>query len=440
MESSLRRAALSFLQDHRILHRSLAPQTILLEAAVAAGRLLLQSEDADDDSAVVVKDAALGAPLALAPAADPVLAVHIHLPTGVVAASSSAHVTSQRSMQHMTAQLSHAKQIAPPKGARLPSRNFHPASSHEMATARLLPSGGGEGIVGMPSSSPAAFAAVLGEQHRYSGFWIHPAVVDASLQLAAAFSIAASSSLHVSVGMGVFGPMHSLDGAVPSTAAACNGASMRSSHSMMGSVGRMLTIADNQFKSVSSLADLPAAAPTITKLVPARPAALSHPAPAAASLERVTAQLVHVVGELLGTAVDPDQPLMEAGLDSIGAVELKNAVSSNFGIDLPATVSFDYPSVAAMAGFIAQRTAKGAGLDGSSSEAAATAALAERRTGVLTALTAVASRLVGAEVDGERPLMEAGLDSIGERARLQGGLQMVGLDSSSADSCMLCVW
>ena len=50
------------------------------------------------------------------------------------------------------------------------------------------------------------------------------------------------------------------------------------------------------------------------------------------------------------------QPLMEAGLDSIGAVELRNAVTEKFGVELPATVTFDYPTADALAGFIASKT------------------------------------------------------------------------------------
>ena len=47
-----------------------------------------------------------------------------------------------------------------------------------------------------------------------------------------------------------------------------------------------------------------------------------------------------------------EQPLMEAGLDSIGAVELRNAIISKFGVDLPATVTFDYPTASSLAAFI----------------------------------------------------------------------------------------
>ena len=51
------------------------------------------------------------------------------------------------------------------------------------------------------------------------------------------------------------------------------------------------------------------------------------------------------------------QPLMEAGLDSIGAVELRNAVSTKFGIELPATATFDYPSADALARYVVGQTA-----------------------------------------------------------------------------------
>ena len=49
------------------------------------------------------------------------------------------------------------------------------------------------------------------------------------------------------------------------------------------------------------------------------------------------------------------QPLMEAGLDSLGAVELRNALGARFGVDLPATLTFDHPSVSALAGYLGAR-------------------------------------------------------------------------------------
>lgn len=53
-------------------------------------------------------------------------------------------------------------------------------------------------------------------------------------------------------------------------------------------------------------------------------------------------------------------PLMEAGLDSIGAVELRNAVNERYGVELPATITFDYPTIGDLAHYLAQRTAPSA--------------------------------------------------------------------------------
>lgn len=44
---------------------------------------------------------------------------------------------------------------------------------------------------------------------------------------------------------------------------------------------------------------------------------------------------------------------MQAGLDSLGAVELRNAVASKFGINVPATLAFDYPTPTALSEFVA---------------------------------------------------------------------------------------
>ena len=53
----------------------------------------------------------------------------------------------------------------------------------------------------------------------------------------------------------------------------------------------------------------------------------------------------------------------QVGLDSLGAVELRNAVTAAFGISLPVTVTFDYPTVAALAGFVASRMGPAAAVD-----------------------------------------------------------------------------
>ena len=64
-------------------------------------------------------------------------------------------------------------------------------------------------------------------------------------------------------------------------------------------------------------------------------------------------EVLQAVAGVLGEQVTPDQPLMEAGLDSIGAVELRNAISAKFGVELAATASLDHPTAAALAAHIA---------------------------------------------------------------------------------------
>ena len=62
------------------------------------------------------------------------------------------------------------------------------------------------------------------------------------------------------------------------------------------------------------------------------------------------------VARILGHAVDRSQPMTEAGLDSLGAVELLRSLEEDFAIQLPATLAFDYPTPTALADYIASLT------------------------------------------------------------------------------------
>lgn len=43
---------------------------------------------------------------------------------------------------------------------------------------------------------------------------------------------------------------------------------------------------------------------------------------------------------------------MQAGLDSLGAMELRNALAAKFGISVPATVAFDFPTQQALVAYV----------------------------------------------------------------------------------------
>ena len=68
----------------------------------------------------------------------------------------------------------------------------------------------------------------------------------------------------------------------------------------------------------------------------------------------LTERALHVLGLDATTPVEPRVPLKEMGLDSLMAVELSNSLVRSGGQSLPATLLFDYPTLDALATYLAR--------------------------------------------------------------------------------------
>lgn len=141
---------------------------------------------------------------------------------------------------------------------------------------------------------------------------------------------------------------------------------------------------------------------------PSRPSDTAPPRPSAAAPTRVPAAsmhtLMHVAARLVTCdTLDPDTPLMDAGLDSLGAMELHSELQTITSSKLPATLVLDAPTLRLIDSHLLQHT-----------RAADTAAPSATPTVLHEDLLRAAKRLITSErLDTDTPLMDAGLDSLG---------------------------
>lgn len=70
-------------------------------------------------------------------------------------------------------------------------------------------------------------------------------------------------------------------------------------------------------------------------------------------LTYLQSQLQKVLGLPDTESLDPQQGFADLGMDSLMAVELRNRIQSSLGCEVPPTMAFDYPTMAALAGYIA---------------------------------------------------------------------------------------
>jgi acyl carrier protein len=110
---------------------------------------------------------------------------------------------------------------------------------------------------------------------------------------------------------------------------------------------------------------------------------LSGPARLPVLLDLVRRSAAAVLGHTDPAGIDPDRGFLDAGFDSLTAVELRNQLIQDTGLALPATVLFDHPDPGKLARHLA------AELDG------------DDRPGILTELDRLAVTLDAAPDDAD---------------------------------------
>jgi acyl transferase domain-containing protein/NADPH:quinone reductase-like Zn-dependent oxidoreductase/NAD(P)-dependent dehydrogenase (short-subunit alcohol dehydrogenase family)/acyl carrier protein len=127
-------------------------------------------------------------------------------------------------------------------------------------------------------------------------------------------------------------------------------------------------------------------------------------------LEALRRQIATVLGHSSPQAVDLQMAFKDSGFDSLTAVELRNQLNALTGLQLPATLVFDYPTPRALAGFLLEEVR-----ETRSSTKVARAARAGRGVDEPVAIVGMACRYPGGahSPEGLWELVASGRDGIG---------------------------
>ena len=387
-EVQLTSPATAFLRQHIIWGTSVVPVAALLEMAVAG--VSLATAGAASKAAVLGHVVFPGA-LLLSEAQQGQVVVSMQAATGLVEIYS--HGRSAQHRQHLGCHVAALTETAGAAAAMGSKETTAAEAEGELdKLAEYLAALTGSFVSGLGGLGMAVAAASGAVE---DGFMMQPCLLESALQMHTALGSGEEETMWVPASMRtctVQIPSQqagSISGGSDSVAASfmqhsrasAAGAVTRNSNMLQGSI--QLTdanglswagLGDVTFNRMrADLAGIAAAAPTY---VAATAAATAGTVAAAAVItaDQVEQLVQSTVEGILGQAVGQEEPLMAAGLDSLGATEVRQTLQHSVGLELPVTLVFDYPTTAAISSFIAAQ------LSGQSSEAAAgDAARAARR-------------------------------------------------------------
>ena len=132
-------------------------------------------------------------------------------------------------------------------------------------------------------------------------------------------------------------------------------------------------------------------------------------------------ELTAIAAEVTGTTISADAPLMDSGLDSIGATELSNKISAHLNTELSPTLLFDHPSLRSIAEALSVDDHTTEVLEATAEEPRADLGLVQRpqqsakaqsTLAIVETISSTLSDILGTTVAVDAPLMSVGLDSI----------------------------